>query len=532
MFFNEGVIIMENLVFNNILSFDENNEFERVNEKTAIESFFTCSDSSIKESFLEKFANYIKRGLEEKKFPNDTMQDLMFTIFYLYDDPYPLLIQFNELIENISSCNNDRINFNGLDKITNQCQYIKVIRNIISDIEHDKSYSDLNLSSDFKKKLIKYRNDIEFNRKKDALLSEYGSLDEQELKKSFEYYISKEYKKDGTKKRAYGFLEGFNNISDKCNRYETYRQAYTYSLKKYGDEETRKLFQPSAHKYVVAICEGNDLNDFLSLKRAITLESVNLYDLSLTLFGSSEQYQDCLKELFDKVNNSIGKDFEPVVVKYQKDELQYIMETVDFQSFLTSNCKSIKEYCERKNIDISLFKKGLLCLKDQVLLRQIEEKKQKLATIRFAPIASKIDKIVEYIMNGIQLDDNTTREFDYLDYKLMTKLEFNDFKKIACKCADANIVRAVSKFIGKNNKNSKTNVRSILQTQTIVGYGTDKEHEITEEEKLATIEFLKHNHLISNNGTVDSKIYNIALKRYLTGTLFDEKYNNTVNHKS
>ena len=35
---------MENREFNKIISFDENTEFERVNEKIAVEYFLNCSD--------------------------------------------------------------------------------------------------------------------------------------------------------------------------------------------------------------------------------------------------------------------------------------------------------------------------------------------------------------------------------------------------------------------------------------------------------------------------------------------------------
>ena len=59
----------------------------------------------------------------------------------------------------------------------------------------------------------------------------------------------------------------------------------------------------------------------------------------------------------------------------------------------------------------------------------------------------------------------------------------------------------------------------------------DKEHEITDEEKLATIEYLKQHHLVSKNGVIDSKVYNIAIKRYLAGTLFTEEEKDKIKNK-
>ena len=192
--------------------------------------------------------------------------------------------------------------------------------------------------------------------------------------------------------------------------------------------------------------------------------------------------------------------------------IQAIIDKVDFHSFVESDCRSIKDYCERKGIDTAVFKKALSYLNDENMLRKIEEKKQELSSTRFAIINSKADRIVDYMIHGVPIDDKETREFDYLDYKIMTNLELDDFRKIVGKNASPETARVVGKFVGKRKNSRNISISSILESKTIIGYGTDKEHEITEEEKLATIEYLRDNHLISKNGTIDSKIYNIAIK--------------------
>ena len=45
-------------------------------------------------------------------------------------------------------------------------------------------------------------------------------------------------------------------------------------------------------------------------------------------------------------------------------------------------------------------------------------------------------------------------------------------------------------------------------------------HEVTEEEKLATMEFLR-SHGLAHNG-IERKVYSLALKRCVQGTLFEE----------
>ena len=183
---------MENREFNKIISFDEKTMFERVNEKNAVEYFLNCSNDDLKKVFLDKFDIYIKKGLNSKVYTNNTMQDLIFIIFYLYDDPYSLLVQFNRLVEETNGCYTDYyyiINFDNLDKKENQYRYIRTIREMISDIQISESYSDLSLSRDFKDKLIKYRDDIEFNKRKNSFLNEYGELDIEELKIDFRNLI-------------------------------------------------------------------------------------------------------------------------------------------------------------------------------------------------------------------------------------------------------------------------------------------------------------------------------------------------------
>ena len=516
--------------FNEIISFDENSNFKRMDETAAIEYFLNCNDEVIKNAFLDKFAIYIKKGLEAREFPNNTMQDLMFVIYYLYDDPFFLLVQFDELVESITARFwHRKFLFSNIDTKENMKRYFSIITDIISDVKDTDSHSDLKLSTELKTQLIMYRNDVEFNKRKKAFLDQYKDVDEEQLKKAFEYYISKEYKEDGSKRNKLGFF-GYNE--DRCNRYEIYHRAYTYSLKTYGDEKTKELFQPSGGKYLITICENSNLDDFLNLKRTVASSYLNIYgntyDLSLGVFGN-RNYKNKLEELFDKVNKSFTKDFKQVVLKYkaimEEDKnsmIQAIIDKVDFHSFVESDCRSIKDYCERKGIDTAVFKKALSYLNDENMLRKIEEKKQELSSTRFAIINSKADRIVDYMIHGVPIDDKETREFDYLDYKIMTNLELDDFRKIVGKNASPETARVVGKFVGKHKNSRNISISSILESKTIIGYGTDKEHEITEEEKLATIEYLRDNHLISKNGTIDSKIYNIAIKRYLSGTLFDE----------
>lgn len=534
---------MENIAFTEIISFDESKKFKRINETEAVEYFLNCNDDNLKKLFLDKFVIYIEKGLETKEFTNNTMKDLMFIIYYLYDDPFSLLVCFSDLIE--------EINFNVLKLHTcavskniaassDERRYFSIMANIIAGTEKSRNSNNSELTVELKNKLIAYRNDVEFMIRKNDFLEEYGKIDDEELKQAFEKYIDEEYHEDGIRRINYGFFDyNFGNQ----DRYYTYRHAYTYSLKKYGNEKTKKLFKPRGDDLFFKLMLESGKNKIPNLKRAFFttgliygLKLIRHYgDLAHSLGPMIEDYD--LRKLFNEASNSLLRDFKGINIdssEIEKKNIQAIIEEVNFPEFLESNAKSIKYYCSKKGIDISLFNIALGYLKDEALLKQIEEKKQQLSSTRYAVLNSKIDKMIDYIMNGVPMDNETTREFDYLDYKLMTKLEFDDFKKLACDNGNANadIVRAVSIFIGKNKNVRKTNIQSILNAKNIVGYGTDNEHEITDEEKLATIEYLKQHHLVSKNGVIDSKVYNIAIKRYLAGTLFTEEDKDKIKNKS
>ena len=194
----------KNIDFNEILSFDENSKFKRINEASAVEYFLTCSDDSIKKSFLDKFAIYVKKGLEERKFTNNNMEDLMFIIYNLYDDPFPLLVNFNQLIEDISSnsCGNYyKVDFSNIDTKKNIKNFFAIIDEIISDVRDFHAYRDFIISRELKKQLTMYRNDIEFAKRKEAFLNRYGDIDKEKLKEAFDYYVSKEYNEYGCKKK-------------------------------------------------------------------------------------------------------------------------------------------------------------------------------------------------------------------------------------------------------------------------------------------------------------------------------------------
>ena len=121
------------------------------------------------------------------------------------------------MVEETNGCYTDYyyiINFDNLDKRENQYRYIRTIREMVSDIEISESYSDLSLSRDFKDKLIKYRDDIEFNKRKNSFLKEYGELDIEELKISFDYYMSKEYMDNGARRKSWAFYKELIPVID------------------------------------------------------------------------------------------------------------------------------------------------------------------------------------------------------------------------------------------------------------------------------------------------------------------------------
>lgn len=205
--------------------------------------------------------------------------------------------------------------------------------------------------------------------------------------------------------------------------------------------------------------------------------------------------------------------------------------------FINSDSKSKQAFLNENNLDTKTFDLYLTILfeKDQTLYNKYYDKMENERDKRYAILSSKIKKMVDYIKNGIEFNDQK-RDFDMIDYYLLTSIKPDMLSKIASEILNKEDIIVLRRFLGKNKNlgNVGSNeVTRILNSDVEVFCEKDKDgysipgtgRIITKEEKLYIIDFLKQ-----NNIPLSTKTYNLAFKRYLIGNLSNqiEEDNNLV----
>ena len=144
---------------------------------------------------------------------------------------------------------------------------------------------------------------------------------------------------------------------------------------------------------------------------------------------------------------------------------------------------------------------------EELIIKKCKENQSQ----RYATIVNKIKNITEQIKLGVEVDNNTTRPFDYLDFKLATKLTEEEFKKIAKEILPNQDLKLIYTFLAKK----KVKFQQELDGKTILNINGSP-YEVTEEDKIIVFNYLTN----LNLGKIDRKLYMIALRRYVNGNLF------------
>lgn len=497
--------------FYNFISLDmEQVDVASISEENAIRYFIHSATEEEKELFLTNFTTYIQKYLKNPSRVFTKDKNLLFEAFYLYDNHFPILSLFP----------NDQVT----DKFKSSAFYNKIYYEV-ADLYDSKTLNKKDASYEenvnLMRKIREYRKDRDFLKRKATFLKEYGQVDPKVLKSAYVFYIAKNNSPDQD-----FFSPNINTDEDRYDSYSIFRYAYTYALKVLGlsRKEMDKLFHslscPSKSQLLYDFCAIPDLSDTVAVKDFIVNWGSTPMDylrLSLSLYKDSNHMTD-LKELFDKAQDSLDEDLISVRERTEKIRQARIMKSVNIQAFLDSDCRSVSEYCKQKGISTYLFSQALSWSSEDVK-RQVAEKKKTNISRSYAIVASKIRAITDQIMNGVLLEDNTVREFDYLDYRLATNLSNEEFKKIARNVLSAEEMRVVHRFLGPNKSNGYINVKQELSGSRVFNMNGVL-HEVTEEEKIATMDFLKKNNLAHNG--IERKLYSVALRRCVQGTLFEE----------
>lgn len=221
-----------------------------------------------------------------------------------------------------------------------------------------------------------------------------------------------------------------------------------------------------------------------------------------------------------------------IAEKNQLKEIEFLPDAIRLiNKFIEDNINK-GEFCQKNGIDLKYFDDCLYVLEkynDELYLKY-KEKINEQQKNRFAVISENIRKIVECIKKGIQENDRI-RDFDIIDYYLITKLNFYEIERISKSILSSEEMRCLKTFITKNKMIKPIDVNQIMNEKNIVGVQTDEKgnliegtgREITVEEKQEVINYLHQNDI-----PINTKTYRVALKRYINNNLFknDEDINN------
>ena len=240
-----------------------------------------------------------------------------------------------------------------------------------------------------------------------------------------------------------------------------------------------------------------------------------------------EQLEDELtfkmKRALYRIKNEERREKEINKERHLKDENIKIIHS--FSQLLESENLTLKEFAQKNGFSYS---KTLMCFESlkefqpdfyNKIKKHLDDPKKR----EFKTILEKINKICYEIIHGVDLEDGTTREFDILDYYSKTNFNYTEFNKLYPKSGHYSVEekRKIVKFLQKIKSMTYFNMNQELDSKVVLLIHGEM-HEVTKDEKLSTMEYLKR-----NNIPLYYTVYNVALRKFLNGNLVVKEENKT-----
>lgn len=302
-------------------------------------------------------------------------------------------------------------------------------------------------------------------------------------------------------------------------KFNSYRsQEKLKSLKVIVDKAKAKLADKEANKFLPLIVEAikNNANIYLLFEE----HNIPVSVFEIILKNEDSKYANMKKDI-DKILKRYEKDQETVIrekqrtarEKEKKDKYFGCVEMVT--NFINGSTTSLKDYLEENEIHPKAFDEALAVVREKNLELYDEYTKKLLSQSRqrFVPVLENAQRICKMIIEGVEEEDDI-RPFDYLDYRLATRMtldEFIDFVKKQKLLKTPAEIRTVMQFRSKNTSEvpTVTTNQQIFDEKHIVGG-----REIALPVKKALVAYLRE-YGISG----DYKVYNLALNRFLNHKL-------------
>lgn len=376
-------------------------------------------------------------------------------------------------------------------------------------------------------------------------------------------YIRKYSSKEDVELYKKALIEYYKKFSNLLNSYEEngfvdlekqvplskiMHEYVLFILKEdYANYKKRKsLIKAKSYKYLTILLSSSNLEDFArEIYENNLVENLNSSKISEFISNHKDLYQltneevknlekeltiklSKVKAYIKKIRNKDIKEKEKLIIeKYEKEKLNLCNKLV--QNYINSNFNSIKLFCEKNQISYENFKRCVNIVKKynrklyDLLIKTIDNQNTKKNVI----ITNILNEIKDGIVNGIELDDETKRPFDIIDYYMITNIPFDKLSNFFTKDSYKNNLSKrefvlVRRFISKCNNSAILKEREILKEKyTLLVNGI--EYQVTENDKMEVIDYMN-----KNNIPLYMIFYRTVLKRYLSNNLPELTINNKV----
>lgn len=321
-----------------------------------------------------------------------------------------------------------------------------------------------------------------------------------------------------------------NDISKFINNYATKEEKRTYvSIKARNRQDEIRLYQNYRFKHaeeVETLLNGDNktcLEIFYSKNISASELEVwcNRYCLlhNVTTEGKKklqsqiQSYRDfCKAKALEKMDDK-------KILREQYVRTEVLPESKKLIEDLIVSKKSVDFYCKAKSINLSDIKRSLKLIEEydyqayQEYIKKIRENESD-ENKSIATLALQMESMIK---NGIE-EDGYTREFDIVDYYMITKRMPKEFIKLAEEGLGSAVkileLKGILNKVYTNVSPLKFDENEILNNKVSV-YIDGEERVITQEEKMNMLKFLKDNDIPQTGYTY--RIMQLRLINNLTG---------------
>lgn len=325
-----------------------------------------------------------------------------------------------------------------------------------------------------------------------------------------------------------------DEIKDKLKKIKSIRMSMNKELNK---DHNKEFFSELINKKT-----NDEIIDFIQ-HSAVNVSELKGQAFDYVITNPTDDADNLIKELREKVQIFLDARNEKM-----KERRNYINSNIkknrdkDIVSeirniiilFINSANKSKAEFCVENGIDIRTFESYIKILNkyDNELYDKYIEKIEIDKRKRYYVILNTIKNISKLIENGILNKNGEMRKFDLLDYYLITKLSFDELIDLSQEVLNKDELKKIRVFVNINRGFTHTNakyINELLNSNLEVGFQKDENgypidgtgRIITKDEKQLILDYLKKYKI-----PINSKTFNLTLKRYISGDL---NYNSSDN---